>query len=64
MAKGKDVRVIVILECTRCVRNGLNKKECFERCQQVCGAGRPSVFDENDRARSRCERKAKARNEL
>nr|YP_009697794.1 ribosomal protein L33 [Cornus canadensis]YP_009697878.1 ribosomal protein L33 [Cornus suecica]YP_009697962.1 ribosomal protein L33 [Cornus unalaschkensis]QEJ84900.1 ribosomal protein L33 [Cornus canadensis]QEJ84984.1 ribosomal protein L33 [Cornus suecica]QEJ85068.1 ribosomal protein L33 [Cornus unalaschkensis] len=24
MAKGKDVRVTVILECTRCVRNGVN----------------------------------------
>nr|YP_009459073.1 ribosomal protein L33 [Amomum krervanh]YP_009462832.1 ribosomal protein L33 [Wurfbainia compacta]YP_009693891.1 ribosomal protein L33 [Wurfbainia villosa]YP_009693978.1 ribosomal protein L33 [Wurfbainia villosa var. xanthioides]YP_009694883.1 ribosomal protein L33 [Wurfbainia longiligularis]YP_010155361.1 ribosomal protein L33 [Wurfbainia neoaurantiaca]QVV23950.1 ribosomal protein L33 [Alpinia hainanensis]AUS83985.1 ribosomal protein L33 [Amomum krervanh]AUW35016.1 ribosomal protein L33 len=26
MAKGKDVRVIVILECTNCARNGVNKK--------------------------------------
>nr|YP_010724374.1 ribosomal protein L33 [Nivenia stokoei]WDW31501.1 ribosomal protein L33 [Nivenia stokoei] len=26
MAKGKDVRVIVILECTCCVQNGVNKK--------------------------------------
>nr|YP_010729090.1 ribosomal protein L33 [Trimezia steyermarkii]WEA82069.1 ribosomal protein L33 [Trimezia steyermarkii] len=24
MAKGKDVRVIVILECTNCVQNGVN----------------------------------------
>jgi large subunit ribosomal protein L33 len=24
MAKGKDVRVRVILECTSCVRNGVN----------------------------------------
>nr|AVK39677.1 ribosomal protein L33 [Hancornia speciosa]AWI73013.1 ribosomal protein L33 [Landolphia dawei]AWI73324.1 ribosomal protein L33 [Willughbeia edulis] len=24
MAKGKDVRVTVILECTRCVRNEVN----------------------------------------
>nr|YP_009725841.1 ribosomal protein L33 [Allium fasciculatum]QHQ73038.1 ribosomal protein L33 [Allium fasciculatum]UUF92429.1 ribosomal protein L33 [Allium wallichii var. platyphyllum]UUF92605.1 ribosomal protein L33 [Allium fasciculatum] len=26
MAKGKDVRVRVILECTSCVQNGVNKK--------------------------------------
>nr|AEZ49374.1 ribosomal protein L33 [Mayaca fluviatilis] len=26
MAKGKDVRVIVILECTSCVRKGVNKE--------------------------------------
>ncbi|KAK3199359.1 hypothetical protein Dsin_022774 [Dipteronia sinensis] len=26
MAKGKDVRVRVILECTSCVRNGVNKE--------------------------------------
>ena len=26
MAKGKDVRVTVILECTSCVRNRLNKE--------------------------------------
>nr|YP_009774306.1 ribosomal protein L33 [Houttuynia cordata]QIZ74947.1 ribosomal protein L33 [Houttuynia cordata]QJA28009.1 ribosomal protein L33 [Houttuynia cordata]QNH83373.1 ribosomal protein L33 [Houttuynia cordata]QQY98016.1 ribosomal protein L33 [Houttuynia cordata]UUL96485.1 ribosomal protein L33 [Houttuynia cordata] len=26
MAKGKDARVIVLLECTSCARNGLNKK--------------------------------------
>nr|YP_010887592.1 ribosomal protein L33 [Chlorocardium rodiei]WJJ67163.1 ribosomal protein L33 [Chlorocardium rodiei] len=26
MAKGKDVRVVVILECTSCARNGLNKE--------------------------------------
>nr|YP_009651790.1 ribosomal protein L33 [Idiospermum australiense]QCY72519.1 ribosomal protein L33 [Idiospermum australiense] len=26
MAKGKDVRVIIILECTGCARNGLNKE--------------------------------------
>nr|YP_010404190.1 ribosomal protein L33 [Spyridium daphnoides]UQW84908.1 ribosomal protein L33 [Spyridium daphnoides]UQW91528.1 ribosomal protein L33 [Spyridium daphnoides]UQW93592.1 ribosomal protein L33 [Trymalium elachophyllum] len=26
MAKGKDVRVTVILECTACVRNRVNKK--------------------------------------
>nr|YP_010120768.1 ribosomal protein L33 [Iris odaesanensis]QRC77296.1 ribosomal protein L33 [Iris odaesanensis] len=26
MAKGKDVRVIVILECTNCVQNGVNKE--------------------------------------
>nr|YP_010729004.1 ribosomal protein L33 [Hesperantha coccinea]WEA81983.1 ribosomal protein L33 [Hesperantha coccinea] len=26
MAKGKDVRVIVILECTCCVQNGVNKE--------------------------------------
>nr|WAJ49279.1 ribosomal protein L33 [Correa alba]WAJ49365.1 ribosomal protein L33 [Correa glabra] len=26
MAKGKDVRVRVILECTGCVRNGVNKE--------------------------------------
>nr|YP_009580876.1 ribosomal protein L33 [Asteropyrum cavaleriei]QAY81164.1 ribosomal protein L33 [Asteropyrum cavaleriei]QBK48517.1 ribosomal protein L33 [Asteropyrum cavaleriei] len=26
MAKGKDVRVRVILECNSCVRNDLNKK--------------------------------------
>nr|YP_010120507.1 ribosomal protein L33 [Iris lactea]QNO33380.1 ribosomal protein L33 [Iris lactea var. lactea]QRC77036.1 ribosomal protein L33 [Iris lactea] len=26
MAKGKDVRVIVILECTNCVQNGANKE--------------------------------------
>nr|YP_009967618.1 ribosomal protein L33 [Zomicarpella amazonica]YP_010257667.1 ribosomal protein L33 [Caladium bicolor]YP_010574046.1 ribosomal protein L33 [Caladium humboldtii]QIS89871.1 ribosomal protein L33 [Zomicarpella amazonica]QVY58651.1 ribosomal protein L33 [Caladium bicolor]UZH93804.1 ribosomal protein L33 [Caladium bicolor]UZH93890.1 ribosomal protein L33 [Caladium humboldtii] len=26
MAKGKDVRVRVILECTRCVRNGVTKE--------------------------------------
>ena len=26
MAKGKDARVTVILECTRCVRNGVNKQ--------------------------------------
>ncbi|MGJ0268121.1 50S ribosomal protein L33, partial [Streptococcus pyogenes] len=25
MAKGKDVRVTVILECTSCVRNSVNK---------------------------------------
>ncbi|KAK4368270.1 hypothetical protein RND71_012062 [Anisodus tanguticus] len=25
MAKGKDVRVIVILECTSCVRNSVDK---------------------------------------
>uniref|UniRef100_A0AAU6MYR1 Large ribosomal subunit protein bL33c n=1 Tax=Argentina leuconota var. brachyphyllaria TaxID=3121449 RepID=A0AAU6MYR1_9ROSA len=25
MAKGKDVRVTVILECTSCVRNRINK---------------------------------------
>nr|AEX37328.1 50S ribosomal protein L33 [Arbutus unedo] len=25
MAKGKDVRVTVILECTNCVRNNVNK---------------------------------------
>nr|ANP95902.1 ribosomal protein L33 [Pyrola rotundifolia] len=25
MAKGKDVRVMIILECTNCVRNGVNK---------------------------------------
>ncbi|CAN4093691.1 unnamed protein product [Withania somnifera] len=25
MAKGKDVRVTVILECTSCVRNGVDK---------------------------------------
>nr|YP_010999113.1 ribosomal protein L33 [Boopis anthemoides]WPM92931.1 ribosomal protein L33 [Boopis anthemoides]WVH38786.1 ribosomal protein L33 [Boopis anthemoides] len=24
MAKGKDVRITVILECTACVRNGVN----------------------------------------
>nr|YP_010630726.1 ribosomal protein L33 [Acalypha hispida]WBN97788.1 ribosomal protein L33 [Acalypha hispida] len=27
MAKGKDVRVRVILECTGCVRNSVNKKK-------------------------------------
>nr|CUR01092.1 rpl33 [Acacia blakelyi]CUR06548.1 rpl33 [Acacia scirpifolia] len=26
MAKGKDIRIRVILECTRCVRNSVNKK--------------------------------------
>nr|YP_009028157.1 ribosomal protein L33 [Couepia guianensis]YP_009263218.1 ribosomal protein L33 [Couepia caryophylloides]YP_009263301.1 ribosomal protein L33 [Couepia grandiflora]YP_009263384.1 ribosomal protein L33 [Couepia ovalifolia]YP_009263467.1 ribosomal protein L33 [Couepia paraensis]YP_009263550.1 ribosomal protein L33 [Couepia polyandra]YP_009263633.1 ribosomal protein L33 [Couepia rankiniae]YP_009263716.1 ribosomal protein L33 [Couepia sandwithii]YP_009263799.1 ribosomal protein L33 [Couepia su len=26
MAKGKDVRVRIILECTDCVRNNVNKK--------------------------------------
>nr|YP_010179481.1 ribosomal protein L33 [Allium plurifoliatum]YP_010257165.1 ribosomal protein L33 [Allium paepalanthoides]YP_010573181.1 ribosomal protein L33 [Allium filidens]YP_010573520.1 ribosomal protein L33 [Allium nikolaii]QUV76012.1 ribosomal protein L33 [Allium paepalanthoides]QUV76098.1 ribosomal protein L33 [Allium plurifoliatum]UZH92344.1 ribosomal protein L33 [Allium filidens]UZH92683.1 ribosomal protein L33 [Allium nikolaii] len=26
MAKGKDVRVRVILECTNCAQNGVNKK--------------------------------------
>nr|WQB38912.1 ribosomal protein L33 [Pinellia sp. MQC-2023a] len=26
MAKGKDVRVRVFLECTSCVRNGVTKK--------------------------------------
>jgi large subunit ribosomal protein L33 len=26
MAKGKDVRVKVILECKSCVRNGINKE--------------------------------------
>nr|YP_010920662.1 ribosomal protein L33 [Philotheca pungens]WAJ53689.1 ribosomal protein L33 [Philotheca pungens] len=26
MAKGKDVRVRVILECTSCVRNGVNRE--------------------------------------
>nr|YP_009249055.1 ribosomal protein L33 [Baxteria australis]AMW67107.1 ribosomal protein L33 [Baxteria australis] len=26
MAKGKDVRVKVILECTGCVRNSINKE--------------------------------------
>nr|YP_008081593.1 50S ribosomal protein L33 [Cymbidium aloifolium]YP_009236222.1 50S ribosomal protein L33 [Bletilla ochracea]YP_010263435.1 50S ribosomal protein L33 [Cymbidium banaense]YP_010263586.1 50S ribosomal protein L33 [Cymbidium bicolor subsp. pubescens]QGW12577.1 50S ribosomal protein L33 [Cymbidium bicolor]WEV85114.1 ribosomal protein L33 [Cymbidium atropurpureum]AGK25293.1 50S ribosomal protein L33 [Cymbidium aloifolium]AMF83962.1 50S ribosomal protein L33 [Bletilla ochracea]QIA92518.1 50S ri len=26
MAKGKDIRIIVILECTCCVRKGVNKK--------------------------------------
>nr|YP_010152473.1 ribosomal protein L33 [Zephyranthes candida]QQW49902.1 ribosomal protein L33 [Zephyranthes candida] len=26
MAKGKDVRVRVILECTSCVQNGVNKE--------------------------------------
>nr|YP_010329332.1 ribosomal protein L33 [Ribes glaciale]YP_010883440.1 ribosomal protein L33 [Ribes uva-crispa]YP_010883526.1 ribosomal protein L33 [Ribes rubrum]YP_010883612.1 ribosomal protein L33 [Ribes nigrum]AWH11377.1 ribosomal protein L33 [Ribes fasciculatum var. chinense]QKV45668.1 ribosomal protein L33 [Ribes nevadense]QKV45750.1 ribosomal protein L33 [Ribes roezlii]QYC37080.1 ribosomal protein L33 [Ribes odoratum]WIL99901.1 ribosomal protein L33 [Ribes maximowiczianum]WIU42631.1 ribosomal prote len=26
MAKSKDVRVTVILECTCCVRNGVNKE--------------------------------------
>nr|YP_009516363.1 ribosomal protein L33 [Philydrum lanuginosum]AYD91221.1 ribosomal protein L33 [Philydrum lanuginosum] len=26
MAKGKDIRVIVILECTSCVRNDVNKE--------------------------------------
>nr|YP_010690611.1 ribosomal protein L33 [Cartonema parviflorum]WBU14321.1 ribosomal protein L33 [Cartonema parviflorum] len=26
MAKSKDVRVIVILECTSCVRNDVNKE--------------------------------------
>nr|QXV93500.1 ribosomal protein L33 [Rubroshorea leprosula] len=26
MAKSKDVRVTIILECTICVRNGVNKK--------------------------------------
>uniref|UniRef100_UPI0030FF2DC3 ribosomal protein L33 n=1 Tax=Manekia incurva TaxID=1072615 RepID=UPI0030FF2DC3 len=26
MAKGKDARVIVLLECTSCGRNGFNKK--------------------------------------
>uniref|UniRef100_A0AAU7ZYZ1 Large ribosomal subunit protein bL33c n=1 Tax=Haplophyllum tragacanthoides TaxID=3230264 RepID=A0AAU7ZYZ1_9ROSI len=27
MAKGKDVRVKVFLECTSCVRNGVNKEK-------------------------------------
>nr|YP_009231771.1 ribosomal protein L33 [Goodyera procera]AMA07056.1 ribosomal protein L33 [Goodyera procera] len=26
MAKGKDIRILVILECTCCVRKGVNKK--------------------------------------
>nr|YP_009735578.1 ribosomal protein L33 [Pterocarya hupehensis]QBG39870.1 ribosomal protein L33 [Pterocarya hupehensis] len=26
MAKGKDVRVTVILECAKCTRNGANKE--------------------------------------
>nr|UZC29585.1 ribosomal protein L33 [Acorus calamus] len=26
MAKGKDARLTVILECTSCVRNGVNKE--------------------------------------
>nr|YP_009767934.1 ribosomal protein L33 [Pterogyne nitens]QIS98552.1 ribosomal protein L33 [Pterogyne nitens] len=26
MAKGKDIRIRVILECTSCVRNSVNKK--------------------------------------
>nr|YP_010605270.1 ribosomal protein L33 [Paphiopedilum wilhelminae]WAN80356.1 ribosomal protein L33 [Paphiopedilum wilhelminae] len=26
MAKGKDIRIIVILECTSCVRKGVNKE--------------------------------------
>nr|AEX94926.1 ribosomal protein L33 [Trichopetalum plumosum] len=26
MAKGKDVRIRVILECTSCVQNGVNKE--------------------------------------
>nr|YP_009248371.1 ribosomal protein L33 [Hanguana malayana]AMW66423.1 ribosomal protein L33 [Hanguana malayana] len=26
MSKSKDVRVIVVLECTSCVRNDVNKK--------------------------------------
>nr|YP_008758209.1 50S ribosomal protein L33 [Veratrum patulum]YP_010147933.1 50S ribosomal protein L33 [Veratrum oxysepalum]YP_010309256.1 ribosomal protein L33 [Veratrum nanchuanense]YP_010309341.1 ribosomal protein L33 [Veratrum grandiflorum]YP_010309596.1 ribosomal protein L33 [Veratrum dahuricum]AGX28864.1 50S ribosomal protein L33 [Veratrum patulum]QQV68291.1 50S ribosomal protein L33 [Veratrum oxysepalum]QSV09417.1 ribosomal protein L33 [Veratrum nanchuanense]QSV09502.1 ribosomal protein L33 [Veratr len=26
MAKSKDVRIRVILECTNCVRNGVNKE--------------------------------------
>nr|YP_009695840.1 ribosomal protein L33 [Hydrostachys imbricata]YP_009695925.1 ribosomal protein L33 [Hydrostachys goudotiana]QEJ82608.1 ribosomal protein L33 [Hydrostachys imbricata]QEJ82693.1 ribosomal protein L33 [Hydrostachys goudotiana]QEJ85748.1 ribosomal protein L33 [Hydrostachys sp. CF-2019] len=27
MAKGKDVRVTVILQCTSCVRNGINENK-------------------------------------
>nr|YP_010484174.1 ribosomal protein L33 [Piper umbellatum]UVV36284.1 ribosomal protein L33 [Piper umbellatum] len=27
MAKGKDARVIVLLECTSCARNGFNKQK-------------------------------------
>uniref|UniRef100_UPI0030FEE75F ribosomal protein L33 n=1 Tax=Verhuellia lunaria TaxID=447313 RepID=UPI0030FEE75F len=27
MAKGKDARVIVLLECTNCARKGFNKKK-------------------------------------
>nr|YP_010831262.1 ribosomal protein L33 [Eritrichium thymifolium]WFG49480.1 ribosomal protein L33 [Eritrichium thymifolium] len=27
MAKGKDVRLRIILECTACVRNGANKSK-------------------------------------
>nr|YP_009271489.1 ribosomal protein L33 [Eclipta prostrata]YP_009513324.1 ribosomal protein L33 [Sphagneticola calendulacea]YP_009532991.1 ribosomal protein L33 [Eclipta alba]AWH62952.1 ribosomal protein L33 [Sphagneticola trilobata]QNR04499.1 ribosomal protein L33 [Dimerostemma asperatum]ANW47983.1 ribosomal protein L33 [Eclipta prostrata]ASS18415.1 ribosomal protein L33 [Sphagneticola calendulacea]AYG51369.1 ribosomal protein L33 [Eclipta alba] len=26
MAKGKDVRIPVLVECTACVRNGVNKE--------------------------------------
>nr|YP_009731432.1 ribosomal protein L33 [Corybas taliensis]QHN69947.1 ribosomal protein L33 [Corybas taliensis] len=26
MAKGKDIRILVILECTCCVRKGINKE--------------------------------------
>nr|YP_009382982.1 ribosomal protein L33 [Albizia odoratissima]APA32833.1 ribosomal protein L33 [Albizia odoratissima] len=26
MAKGKDIRIGVVLECTSCVRNSVNKK--------------------------------------
>nr|YP_009347725.1 50S ribosomal protein L33 [Anoectochilus emeiensis]YP_010048739.1 50S ribosomal protein L33 [Anoectochilus zhejiangensis]YP_010316897.1 ribosomal protein L33 [Anoectochilus formosanus]YP_010317069.1 ribosomal protein L33 [Anoectochilus roxburghii]AKP95058.1 ribosomal protein L33 [Anoectochilus roxburghii]QPK77112.1 50S ribosomal protein L33 [Anoectochilus zhejiangensis]UNB13549.1 ribosomal protein L33 [Anoectochilus formosanus]UNB13721.1 ribosomal protein L33 [Anoectochilus roxburghii]BA len=26
MAKGKDIRILVILECNRCVQKGVNKK--------------------------------------
>nr|YP_009450083.1 ribosomal protein L33 [Burmannia championii]ANK36280.1 ribosomal protein L33 [Burmannia championii] len=26
MSKGKDIRIRIILECTSCVRNGVNKE--------------------------------------
>ena len=42
MAKGKDVRVTVILECTRCIRNGINK-EFVDIFKYITQKNRPST---------------------
>nr|YP_010887674.1 ribosomal protein L33 [Hypodaphnis zenkeri]WJJ67245.1 ribosomal protein L33 [Hypodaphnis zenkeri] len=45
MAKGKDVRVVVILECTSCVRNGKESRGISRYITQKNRHNTPSRLD-------------------
>jgi large subunit ribosomal protein L33 len=36
MAKGKDVRATIILECTNCTRNSANQNPASKKSMSIC----------------------------